>query len=62
MKLNLACGDYFVTDEQWINVDWASKNKQILELNLLEKLPFEKDFFSAIYVSHYLEQIGRAHV
>jgi len=57
--LNLACGDYFISSETWINLDWAPKSKKVKQANLLESLPFDDNTFDFVYCSHFLEHISR---
>ncbi len=55
--LNLACGDYFVNSQNWINCDFAPQSKSVRQVNLLGKFPFENNSFDLVYSSHYLEHI-----
>lgn len=55
--LNLACGTSFVTNQGWINVDFAPASSQVIRLNLLERLPFPDQHFQVIYSSHFLEHV-----
>lgn len=55
--LNLACGDYFVNSQNWINCDFAPQSKSVKQVNLLGKFPFENNSFDLVYSSHYLEHI-----
>jgi len=61
-KLNLACGDHFVENTEWINIDWAPKNKTVQQANLLESLDFPDNNFTLVYTSHFLEHIPRKDV
>jgi predicted SAM-dependent methyltransferase len=60
--LNLACGDYFIVSESWVNLDWAPKSKKVIQANLLDRLPFEDYSFDFIYCSHFLEHISKKDV
>jgi len=55
--LNLACGDFFIESSQWENIDWAPKNSEVKQANLLKRLPFSNDTFDFIYCSHFVEHI-----
>jgi SAM-dependent methyltransferase len=62
MYLNLACGDFYVSNENWINLDWHPHGKAVRRANLLESLDFPSDFFDAIYTSHFLEHVPKHRV
>ena len=49
MNLNLACGPYYSTSPEWINVDFSSSSHYVQHANLLEPLPFKASSFNAIY-------------
>lgn len=54
--LNLGCGSHFHPD--WINLDIAPANQQVIQHNLAsEPLPFADNVCSAVYHSHVLEHI-----
>ena len=55
--LNLACGSSFITDQGWVNVDFAPTSRKVLQLNLLDKLPFPDQQFQVLYSSHFLEHV-----
>jgi predicted SAM-dependent methyltransferase len=62
MKLvNLACGHRFHKD--WVNVDFASKDPNVMNVNLLGGTPFESNSFDVVYHSHVIEhftpELGR---
>lgn len=61
-KLNLACGDHFVENSEWINIDWAPKNKNVKQANLLTQLDFPDNNFLLVYTSHFLEHIPKQDV
>ena len=55
--LNLACGEVFIQDSNWINFDYSSKNKCVKTIDLLSRFPLKDNSISAIYCSHFLEHI-----
>jgi predicted SAM-dependent methyltransferase len=55
--LNLGCGERFHRD--WVNVDFSSRDPEVIEHDLREPLPFPDASFSAIYHSHVLEHLPR---
>lgn len=56
--LNLACGSIVINSNEWVNCDFSPLNKQIKQVNLLEKLPFQSNSFDLIYSSHFIEHIS----
>jgi hypothetical protein len=40
--VNIACGDSYILDEQWTNLDYQPVHPSIQKANLLEKLPFNE--------------------
>jgi SAM-dependent methyltransferase len=56
-KLNLGCGEVYITSNDWINVDYVSSDTYVQTANLLEVLPFESNSISLVYSSHFLEHI-----
>lgn len=55
--LNLACGIYYVSDSDWINVDWEANSSAVLQMDLSKPLTFESETFDFIYTSHFIEHI-----
>jgi SAM-dependent methyltransferase len=56
-NLNLACGQVYVVNEDWINLDYVSIDSNVKSVNLLEGLPFDTNAISVVYSSHFLEHI-----
>ena len=54
--LNLACGENYINNNQWLNCDFI-KNKGVKKIDLLGKLPLKSDSIEAIYCSHFIEHI-----
>lgn len=58
MKLHLGCGPRYING--WTNVDWSSKYKVDISLNLeKDRLPFEKDTVDEVISSHLIEHLDR---
>ncbi len=55
--LNVACGDTFIEDDTWINVDFTSHSPSIKKANILDGLPYEDNSFDVVYSSHFIEHI-----
>lgn len=60
--LNLACGDFYLSDPEWVNLDWYPHSKRVQKANLLEPLPFQDNQFDVVYTSHFVEHIPRSKV
>lgn len=61
--LNLACGADYVTDEQWVNLDFSPHNtNHVLSVDLLSRLPFDDASVDVVYSSHFFEHIPRQQV
>jgi SAM-dependent methyltransferase len=56
-NLNLACGGVYITNDDWINLDYVSSSPFVRQANLLETLPFDSNSISLVYSSHFLEHI-----
>ncbi|CAB4757434.1 unannotated protein [freshwater metagenome] len=57
--LNLACGDFYLTHNDWVNLDWYPHSNFVKKANLLGKLRFKDETFDVIYTSHFIEHIPR---
>jgi predicted SAM-dependent methyltransferase len=55
--LNLGCGNIFIGDKPWKNMDWAPLNSNVIKANLLDSLKFEDSSVDLIYSSHFIEHI-----
>ena len=55
--LNLGCGQRF--HPEWVNVDFASSNKNVIAHNLLNGIPFNPNEFDVVYHSHTLEHFSK---
>jgi predicted SAM-dependent methyltransferase len=60
--INLACGSVFLENSNWINFDYASSSKAVKKVNLLKRLPLEKETADLCYSSHFLEHIPYSQV
>lgn len=55
--LNLACGEVYIQNSNWINYDYSSNNKCVKIVDLLSRFPLKNNSISAIYCSHFLEHV-----
>lgn len=53
--LNMGCGSSYHSD--WINIDINSSNKDVIECNIINGLPFENATIDVIYSSHVIEHL-----
>lgn len=61
-KINIACGNSFVVQEDWTNLDYVSSHVSVKTIDILGGLPFEEQSINVIYSSHFLEHIPHAKV
>lgn len=55
--LNLGCGNSYHTD--WINIDFVSNSKDILQYDLKKGIPFDDNEVDVVYHSHLLEHFSK---
>jgi len=55
--LNLGCGNRY--HAKWVNIDFISEIKDVIEHNLLNGIPFSENEFDVVYHSHVLEHFSR---
>jgi predicted SAM-dependent methyltransferase len=56
--LNIGCGATYHPD--WVNLDVAPADPDVLTVNINNGLPFSADFATACYSSHVLEHLDKA--
>jgi predicted SAM-dependent methyltransferase len=57
--LNIGCGNHVSDSPEWINVDFASNNPNVISHNLLNGIPFSANEFDLVYHSHVLEHFTK---
>lgn len=62
MRVNLGCGPVYVDSADWLNLDFVTNSKSVLQANLLEKLPVDEGSAKLVYSSHFLEHIPKPQV
>jgi predicted SAM-dependent methyltransferase len=55
--VNLGCGNTYHKD--WINIDFKSNNRCVIEHNLLSGIPLEDTSVDVVYHSHVLEHFSK---
>ncbi len=55
--VNLGCGDSFVADSSWLNLDFSPAHPAVRKADLLAKLPCSDHSVDVVYSSHFLEHI-----
>lgn len=58
--LNLGCGNRY--HNEWINLDFISKNDKVIAYDLHNPLPYENESMDVVYSSHVLEHFSKSHV
>lgn len=59
LYLNCGCGNKYVVNDEWENIDFNSNDKNVKSYNLLKGLPYEKESVDVIYNSCMLEHLTR---
>ena len=57
VALNLACGVYYISNLNWVNVDWEANSSGVQQMDLSKPLRFENEKFDFLYTSHFIEHI-----
>lgn len=57
--LNLACGDFYVKEKHWVNLDWYPHSECAQKANLIERIKFPDATFEVVYISHFVEHIPK---
>lgn len=60
--INLACGQVFIDNSNWINFDYVNSSESVKKANLLKRLPIKQEIADLVYSSHFLEHIPRPKV
>ena len=42
INLSIGCGETFSTGSNWINLDYESQNSNVIECDILKKIPFKE--------------------
>lgn len=56
--LNIACGNRFHKD--WMNIDFHTSSREVIAGNILNGLPYNNNFFDAVYSGHFLEHLTKS--
>lgn len=59
--VNLACGNNFVNNSDWLNLDFIER-EGVKKTNLLDKLQLKDSSIEAIYCSHFVEHIPKKYL
>lgn len=57
--VNLGCGQNYILEKEWTNLDFSSENSNVIEYNLLHGTPFDNNEFDLVYHSHVLEHFSK---
>ena len=56
--INLACGGKLCLQTGWINADHCPSSKDVMQVNLLKRLPFQDNTFDVVYHSQFIEHLS----
>lgn len=56
--INLACGGKLCRQPGWINADHSPSTKEVMQINLLKRLPFQDNTFDVVYHSQFIEHLS----
>ena len=54
--LNIACGNRYHLE--WKNIDFHSETDEVMNVNILNGLPFKNETFDVVYSSHFFEHLN----
>ena len=57
--LNIACGNIYIKDKNWTNIDFTTNSPDVIKADLLKGLPFDNQTFDVVYSSHFIEHIPK---
>lgn len=57
--VNCGCGNKYVRDAEWINIDFNSNNEGVQSYNILKGLPFESESVDCVFTSCMLEHFTK---
>ena len=57
INLNIACGEHFISNNEWVNLDYEAVSPHVTKSDILENLYYKENSISNIYTSHFLEHI-----
>lgn len=57
VALNLACGIYYISNLDWVNVDWEANSPHVQQMDLTNSLRLESESFDFVYTSHFIEHL-----
>lgn len=57
--LNIACGETYINDAFWQNIDFTTRHSSVKKVNILSGLPFNDNVFEVAYSSHFIEHIPK---
>tara|TARA_Y100000991_G_C21928466_1_gene329746 strand:- start:49 stop:864 length:816 start_codon:yes stop_codon:yes gene_type:complete len=57
LLVNLACGNSYINNPDWINLDFNSNSKNVFKANLITNIPLKTNSADFVYSSHFIEHL-----
>ena len=59
INLSIACGDNFITENEWVNLDYESNNLNVIKCDVLKKIPFTEEVHGSLSSDIEIAEFGQ---